>query len=404
MQLDPIFEEAQALRMELTENRRWLHAHAEVGFALNETKEYVRKQLTNMGYTPRECGKAGLTVTVGGKKPGKTFLLRADMDALPIAEESGEAFSCTNGSMHACGHDMHTAMLLGAARLLKNHEDEICGTVKLMFQPAEEIFEGSHDMIENGVLEDPRPDAAMMIHVTAATPMPSGTIVICAPGVSAPAADYFTIKVQGKGCHGSAPQNGVDALTAASHILIALQEIQARELSASEEAVLTIGTFNGGNASNAIADSAVMGGTIRTYDEQTRAALKKRMEEISVAIAGAFRASATVEFGSGCPTLVNDRDLAESMERYLTDLLGPGKAFSAAAFQTGGKPSRGGGSEDFAYISQEVPSLMLALAAGEPSKGYSFPQHHPKVRFDEEVLTTGTAVFVCAAMRWLSEH
>ncbi|MGN0316004.1 MAG: M20 family metallopeptidase [Fusicatenibacter sp.] len=402
--MDPIFEEAQALRMELTENRRWLHAHAEVGFALNETKEYVRKQLTNMGYTPRECGKAGLTVTVGGKKPGKTFLLRADMDALPIAEESGEAFSCTNGSMHACGHDMHTAMLLGAARLLKNHEDEICGTVKLMFQPAEEIFEGSHDMIENGVLEDPRPDAAMMIHVTAATPMPSGTIVICAPGVSAPAADYFTIKVQGKGCHGSAPQNGVDALTAASHILIALQEIQARELSASEEAVLTIGTFNGGNASNAIADSAVMGGTIRTYDEQTRAALKKRMEEISVAIAGAFRASATVEFGSGCPTLVNDRDLAESMERYLTDLLGPGKAFSAAAFQTGGKPSRGGGSEDFAYISQEVPSLMLALAAGEPSKGYSFPQHHPKVRFDEEVLTTGTAVFVCAAMRWLSEH
>ncbi|MDY2938971.1 MAG: M20 family metallopeptidase [Fusicatenibacter sp.] len=404
MQMDPIYEEAKSLQTELTANRRWLHAHAEVGFGLTETKEYVKKQLITMGYTPKECGKAGLTVTVGGKKPGKTFLLRADMDALPIREESGEEFSCTNGSMHACGHDMHTAMLLGAARLLKSHEEEICGTVKLMFQPAEEIFEGSHDMIENGVLEDPRPDAAMMIHVTAATPMPSGTIVICAPGVSAPAADYFTIKVQGKGCHGSAPQNGVDALTAAAHILIALQEIQARELSASEEAVLTIGTFNGGNASNAIADSAVLGGTIRTYDEETRSYLKKRMEEIAAAVAGAFRASATVEFGSGCPTLVNDKDLAESMERYLRELLGPGKAFSAAAFQTGGKPSRGGGSEDFAYISQEVPSLMLALAAGEPSKGYQFPQHHPKVRFDEEVLSTGTAVFVCAALRWLEEH
>lgn len=398
--MENILIEAKALQAELVAHRRWLHAHAEVAFDLTRTKAYVREQLIQMGYEPVECGKAGLIVLAGGKKAGKTFLLRADMDALPMAEESGVEFASQSGTMHACGHDMHTAMLLGAAKLLKAHEDEIPGTVKLMFQPAEEIFEGSKDMIENGVLEDPRPDAALMIHVTAATPMPAGMVVICAPGVSAPAADYFTIRVQGKGCHGSAPQNGVDALTAAAHILLALQEIHSRELSASEEAVLTVGTIHGGTASNVIADSAEMGGTIRTYDEKTRAYLKERMSAIAASIAQAYRATATVEFGSGCPTLVNDGDLAEKTKTYLTELLGKQMVLSAADF---GKPMRGGGSEDFAYVSQEVPALMLALAAGEPGRGYAFPQHHPKVKFDEAVLSTGTAAFVCTAMRWLEE-
>lgn len=395
-----ILKEAKALESELVAHRRWLHQHPGVAFELTETKEYVRRQLTEMGFSPADCGKAGLVAAVGGKKEGKTFLLRADMDALPIPEESGVEFASTNGAMHACGHDMHTAMLLGAAKLLKAHEDEICGTVKLMFQPAEEIFEGGKDMIEHGVLENPKPDTALMIHVTAAIPMSAGRIIVCAPGVSAPAADYFTIKVQGKGCHGSAPQNGIDALTAASHILLALQEIHARELPASEEAVLTIGTFHGGAASNVIADSAELGGTIRTYDEKTRSFLKERMTQIAQSVAAAYRATATVEFGSGCPTLVNDGDLAKQTKRYLTDLLGAEMVLSAA--DLGGM--RGGGSEDFAYVSHEVPSLMLALAAGEPDKGYAFPQHHPKVKFDESVLPIGTAAFVAAAMGWLANN
>lgn len=394
-----ILKEAMALAPELVETRRWLHQHPGVGFDIGETKEFVREKLTEMGLSPADCGKAGLVATVGGKKPGKVFLLRADMDALPIREESGVEFASSNGAMHACGHDMHTAMLLGAAKILKAHEDEICGTVKLMFQPAEEIFEGGKDMIASGVLENPRPDAALMIHVTAAMPMPAGMIVVCAPGVSAPAADYFTIKVQGKGCHGSAPWNGVDALTAASHILLALQELHARELPASEEAVLTIGTFQGGTASNVIADSAELGGTIRTYDEKTRSFLKERMTEIAESVAKAYRATATVEFGSGCPTLVNDGALAGKVTGYLREMLGRG-VLSAADFGNG---ARGGGSEDFAYVSQEVPALMLALAAGEPDKGYAFPQHHPKVRFDETVLPIGAAAFTQAAMRWLAE-
>ena len=401
MTKEQILQEASALQEEIRSHRLWLHTHAETGFDLTETKPYVKSTLTEMGYTVQECGKAGLVTTVG-KPGGKVILLRADMDALPIAEEADVDFACKNGRMHACGHDMHTAMLLGAAKILKAHESELGGTVKLMFQPAEEIFEGSKDMIASGVLENPRPDAALMIHVAAGMPLPAGTVVVSAPGVSAPAADYFTIRVHGKGCHGSAPQNGIDPLTAAAHILIALQEIHARELSASDEAVLTIGTFHAGEAGNVIPDTATMGGTIRTYDEKTRAYLKERMTAIAQSIAEAFRASAEVSFGSGCPTLVNDKDLSEKVTGYLKDLLGANRAFTTAELN-GGKPARGGGSEDFAYVSHEVPSLMLALAAGEPSKGYPYPQHHPKVKFDESVLSTGAAVFVDCAINYLRE-
>lgn len=401
MTKEQIMQEAAALQEEIKAHRLWLHTHAETGFDLTETKPYVKSTLTEMGYTVQECGKAGLVTTVG-KPGGKVLLLRADMDALPIAEEADVDFACKNGRMHACGHDMHTAMLLGAAKILKAHESELDGMVKLMFQPAEEIFEGSKDMIASGVLENPRPDAALMIHVAAGMPLPAGTVVVSAPGVSAPAADYFTIRVHGKGCHGSAPQNGIDPLTAAANILIALQEIHARELSASDEAVLTIGTFHAGEAGNVIPDTATMGGTIRTYDEKTRAYLKERMTAIAKNVAEAFRASAEVSFGSGCPTLVNDKDLSEKVTGYLKDLLGANRAFTTAEL-SGGKPARGGGSEDFAYVSHEVPSLMLALAAGEPSKGYPYPQHHPKVKFDESVLSTGAAVFVDCALQYLRE-
>lgn len=401
MTKEQILREAKALQEEIKSHRLWLHTHAETGFDLTETKPYVKSALMKMGYTVQECGKAGLVTTVG-KPGGKVILLRADMDALPIAEEADVEFACQNGRMHACGHDMHTAMLLGAAKILKAHESELDGMVKLMFQPAEEIFEGSKDMIASGVLENPRPDAALMIHVAAGMPLPAGTVVVSAPGVSAPAADYFTIRVHGKGCHGSAPQNGIDPLTAAAHILIALQEIHARELSASDEAVLTIGTFHAGEAGNVIPDTATMGGTIRTYDEKTRAYLKERITAIAKNVAEAFRASADVSFGSGCPTLVNDKGLSETVTGYLKNLLGANRAFTTAEL-SGGKPARGGGSEDFAYVSHEVPSLMLALAAGEPSKGYVYPQHHPKVKFDESVLSTGAAVFVDCALQYLRE-
>ena len=407
MTSEKLLQEAEALRAQILAERRWLHENAETGFDLNKTHAFVKQELADMGYQPVDCGRAGIVALAGGKKPGKVFLLRADMDALPIQEESGVEFACKSGNMHACGHDLHTAMLLGAARLLKAHEAEIPGTVKLMFQPAEEIFEGSHDMIEAGLLENPKVDAALMIHVMAGMPFPAGTVIVSAPGVSAPAADYFEIKGRGKGCHGSMPNTGIDPLTAAAHILIGLQELQARELAMDDRAVLTIGTMNAGTAANVIPDSVTMGGSIRTFDEETRAMLKKRMAEIAGGIAQAFRAEADVAFGSGCPTLVNDRDLSACCETYVKELLGKGKAFSVAelnAMSGGGSSSKSAGSEDFAYVSQEVPSIMLALASGQPEKGYGYPQHHPMVKFDESVLAGGSAVYAYTALRWLEDH
>ena len=405
MKPEALLLEANEMQATVLLERRTLHQCPGTGFDISETLAFVKKELTDMGLRPVDCGRAGVTALIGGKRPGKVFLLRADMDALPICEEADVDFASQNGKMHACGHDLHTAMLLGAARLLKAHEDEIDGTVKLMFQPAEEIFEGSHDMIEAGLLENPKVDAALMIHVMAGMPFPAGTVIVSAPGVSAPAADYFEIKVQGKGCHGSMPNTGVDPLTAAAHILIALQEIHARELAMDDRAVLTIGTMNAGTASNVIPDAVVMGGSIRTFDEETRAFIKQRMAEIAGGTAKAFRAEASVTFGSGCPTLVNDKDLSLCCEKYMKELLGQGKAFSVAELSVmGGGSSKSAGSEDFAYVSQEVPSVMMALAAGQPEKGYRYPQHHPMAKFDESVLPGGSAVYAYAALRWLEEH
>lgn len=407
MRAEELIREAVEMKAEITEKRKYLHAHAETGFALDETLPYVKAELEKMGYMPKICGRAGLVALAGGKRPGKVFLLRADMDALSGREQSGVDFASDNGCMHACGHDMHTAMLLGAAKLLKMHEDEINGTVKLMFQPAEEIFEGSADMIRAGVLEDPRVDAALMIHVMAGMPLEPGTVIVSDPGVSAPAADYFEIRVKGKGCHGSMPNMGVDPLIAAAHILIAMQEISARELAMNDRAVLTFGTMHAGAAANAIPDEAVMGGSLRTFDEGVRSAVRQRMTDIATDIAKAFRAEAEVTFGSGCPTLKNDGELSADACRYVKELLGEGRTFTVTELKTGNKgggASGSAGSEDFAYVSQKVPSVMLALAAGQPEKGYSYPQHHPMVRFDNDALDIGSAVYAYTAMRWLGDH
>ena len=407
MKAKQVLEEAYMLQDSMITDRRYLHRHAETGFALKDTVSYVKKELLSAGYSPEECGKAGLVALAGNKRPGRTFLLRCDMDALPISEEGDVDFSCPSGNMHACGHDMHTSMLLGAAKLLKKHEDEIEGTVKLMFQPAEESFEGSADMIASGLLKAPDVDAALMIHVTAGMPFPAGSVIVSAPGVSAPAADYFEIKVQGKGCHGSMPNIGIDPLTAAAHILIALQEIQTRELAMNDRAVLTFGTMHAGTAANVIPDVVVMGGSLRTFDEEIRCFIKQRITEVAEHTARAFRTKANVSFGSGCPTLINDEALSRCTHGYITELLGKEMAFSVSDLNAPGidkKASRTAGSEDFAYVSQQVPSIMLALAAGQPEKGYTHPQHHPKVKFDEAALPCGCAAYAYTALRWLEEH
>lgn len=413
MNATDLLNEATSLQDKLIEIRHYLHTHPGIGFDIQETYQYVHDQLVQMGYVPHSYGKAGLIATVGhktasdGTAQDKTILLRADMDALPIQEEADVDYKSTNSNMHACGHDMHTTMLLGAAQLLKNHEDELQGQVVLCFQPAEETLEGAKDMIEAGVLRDTTPDAALMIHVTVGMPFETGTVVVCNSGVSAPAADYFEIKIQGKGCHGAMPQMGVDPITVAAHIVTSLQEIHARELSMFDDAVLTIGSLHAGNAANAIPDTATLSGTIRAYDEEVRNFIKNRIEEIITSIATSFRAEAKLEFTSTCPTLVNDATLSCDIVSYMKELLGPQKAFTKAellALSIQNKTSKAVGSEDFAYFSQEVPSIMLALAAGNGQTGCDYPLHHPKVILDENALNVGSAVYAYNAIRWLEMH
>ena len=404
-----LLSEAKEMQLLLTKHRRYLHSHPELGFYLSQTKEYVKKELISIGYEPVECGKCGLIVLAGNKKSGKTFLIRADMDALPISEQAEVDFHSKNkGKMHACGHDMHTAMLLGAARLLKTHESEIKGTVKLMFQPAEETLEGAKDMLEAGVLENPKTDAALMIHVTLGMPLSTGSAIICDGGISAPAADYFEIKIQGKGCHGAMPELGVDPISIASHIVIALQELHARELAMADDAVLTIGTMQAGDANNIIPDTAVLRGTMRAYDENVRNRLKNRLIEICNGTAKTFRGIADVTFTSGCPSLLNNADVSSDIAKYCKELLGEKRAYSQSELRSlsasDTKASKATGSEDFSYISHQVPSVMIALAAGNSENGCPYPLHHPKVIFDENVLAYGSAIYAYTAIRWLEEH
>ncbi|MBO7298074.1 MAG: amidohydrolase [Clostridia bacterium] len=395
--MENLLKQAKDLQEDLVKIRRDLHECAETGFALTQTLALVRGELKKLGYTPQKCGRAGLIATVG--KGAKCFLLRADMDALKISEKSGERFACKNGNMHACGHDLHTAMLLGATRLLKANEDKLNGQVKLLFQPAEEILEGAKNVLNAGVLKNPKVHAAMALHVATGVELVTGTAVV-ASGVSAPAADYFAIEVQGKGCHGSTPWNGIDALTVAARILLALQEIHARELPLAHSAVLTVGAIEGGKTGNAICDCALLHGTLRAFDEGVREKIKMRVKEIAKKIAKAFGAKAKVVYGGGCPTLLNDKDLSVFALNKARELLGKKSAFSVAEL-SGGERAKNGGSEDFAYITHEVPSVMVSLAAGEKGKGYEYPLHHPKVTFDESALCVGAALYAHIAIEWL---
>lgn len=395
--MDELLKKAKGLQTELVAMRRYLHENAETGFKLPKTLAYIEKQLMDMGYSPKKCGKAGLVVEVG--KGEKTILLRADIDALAIAEKTGLPYACKYGNMHACGHDMHATMLLGAAKLLKEEEEKLKGRVRLLFQPAEEVLEGAKDCIEAGVLKGV--SAALMMHVLTAFNSTMVGAIISSEGVSAPAADYFKIEVQGKGCHGSAPWKGVDSLTVAARVLLGMQELSAREISPSSPAVLTVGSLRSGEVGNAISDKTVLYGTLRSFDEDTRLFVKKRMECIAKNTARSFRATAKVIYEGGCPTLVNDGRVSAMVEKAAKKILGKQRVVSSN--ELGGDVRKNsGGSEDFAYISHAVPSVMIGLVAGAQEDGYNYPLHHPKVRFDEDVLFEGVALLVGGAFALLA--
>ncbi len=392
--MNKIIEQAQAIKEELIEYRRIIHQHPEVGSELPKTKTFVMNKLKEFGYEPTEICESGIVATITGTK-GKTFLLRADMDALPMKEETTCDFKSTNGCMHSCGHDMHTAMLLGAAKLLKQNQEQIEGTIKLVFQPDEEGFTGAKQMIAAGVLENPKVDAAMAMHVHSGTP---SNLVLCGLGTSIAGCNRFRIIVNGTGCHGAMPETGVDPINIAAHIYLSLQEIIAREISPTHPAVVTIGKFVGGEAPNIIPGQVIMEGTIRSLDKDLGDFIFNRMNEIVISTAKMFRGSAELIELSSVPPLANDDQLANEITSYVKELIGHQ---SVILFEQGGM-----GSEDFASYSYEVPSIYLLLGAGTKDENplYGQPMHNEKVLFNEDILVTGAAIHTYSALMWLKNN
>ncbi|MEI5994736.1 M20 metallopeptidase family protein [Candidatus Enterococcus mansonii] len=385
---------AHSLEEELIQIRRHLHQNPEIGMDLPKTVAFVKNKLKEYGYEPKACGESGITV-LAGKKSGKTFLLRGDMDALPIKELTNLSFKSENGYMHACGHDMHTTMLLGAAKILKEFEDELEGQVKLLFQPGEEILSGSKVCIENHVLENPKVDAGMMIHVFPFKGFKVGQIMPTPAGTFMASADWFEIKVKGRGGHGSQPETSIDPINVAVHIYTALQELSAREIGSEERFVLTIGEFIGGTpgASNIIPETTVMKGTLRTLKEEVRGQIKERMVVIAENIAKAFRAEAEVIFTNGCTTNINDPKVTDFAKHSLTETFGADRIVDIPV----STPLMG--SEDFGEISQLIPTTTVLLVASEELINL----HNPAIVFDESVLVEGAKIYSDTALSWLKK-
>ena len=390
-----ILEAAEQLKEELLQIRRTIHQNPEAGPSLPHTKAFVMKKLREYGYQPEEICESGIVATLEGGKPGKTILLRADMDALSILEKAPVSFASENGKMHACGHDMHATMLLGAAKLLMEHREEIEGKVKLVFQPDEEGFTGAKAMLKAGVLENPSVDAGLALHVNSGTPSGMGR---CGMGTCMAGCTLFRIQVKGTGCHGAMPETGVDPINIAAHIYLSLQEIIAREVAPTKPAVVTIGKFVGGKAPNIIPGEVVMEGTIRTLDRELSEQIFQRIQEISSQTAALFRGAAEVTEIASAPPLLNNKEMVKEMAGYVGELVDPSKVI---VFEQGGM-----GSEDFASYTYEIPCSYLLVGAGIPQENELFgkPMHNECVVFNEDILPLGSAIYAYSAMKWLQTH
>ncbi len=394
MNSEQIYKEAQELREEIIENRRRIHSIAEVGMDLPGTVDHVMTKLAEYGLEPKRCGRAGVTATVG--KGGKCILLRADMDALPMKEETGLEFAATNGNCHSCGHDCHPAMLLGAAKLLKAHESELKGTVKFMFQPGEEVGQGAQDMIDNGLMEDPHVDAALGLHTAITFPDAFTGSLKCIKGYYGKFVGGLTITIHGKDAHGAASWKGVDALTVASFIDLALQSVIAREIPSDEQAILLTGTMHGGTTNNSVAGTATMGITLRAADQEKWDFLLERVMQIAEHIAAAFRATITIEREHTIPAPYNDPDLTDRYAEYAREILGDEMVILTDKAM--------GAGDDFAHVTDTVPGALLNLGFGSRGEGYVTGGHNPKVIFNEDALPYGTAVLTWLSARWLEEN
>lgn len=379
--MERIKHEAMAMADALTRARRRLHAFAECGFSLPKTREFVLTALKNVGYAPRDMGEGGIVAQTDGKRAhAPTVLLRADMDALPIQEETRLSFRAENGCAHACGHDMHTAMLLGAAALLAERADTLPFRVRFAFEAAEETLSGARALLAADVLKEVR--AALALHVIPALPYPTGTVLLPPAGVGAPAAVFFEMRIRGESAHAGERSRGRDALAAAVRLYTLMTEA-ARDIG--EDFLLSVGRLTAGDAPNVVAGHATLFGTFRSVDEEKNAAFRAWL----LRLVRESEEDVTVAFGGSCPPLVNDGSALSVMEAMLKRTDTPFLSLPAGG---------GAASEDFALFAEQIPSVMLALAAGEAARGYQHPLHHPAVLFDEDALPHGAALYAMGAL------
>lgn len=373
------------VRERVVELRRTIHRHPELGFEEQQTQALVERELQALGIEHRRIAKTGVVGVIRGAKPGHVVGLRADMDALPITEKSGEPFASeVPGKMHACGHDAHTAMLLGAARILQGMRADLSGAVVLLFQPAEEGPGGAEVMIAEGALDDPKVEAAAMLHVDHR--LNAGTIGVT-PGPVNASADEFYITVKGRGGHGAYPHTAADAIPAASAMVSALQTIASRETDPLKSVVVTVGTINGGYRNNVIADEVKMSGTLRAHDPEIRNGLEARVRRILDGVAAAYGVKVELQLNYGYPPVVNNVALAENFSRYM-------KTHSGLQVE---RPAPTMGAEDFAYFAQRVPGVHIRLGIRNEQSGAVHSGHSPEFRIDEAALPVGVQTLVAFA-------
>ncbi|MCG0275453.1 MAG: amidohydrolase [Thermosediminibacteraceae bacterium] len=392
-----VLEEVKKVENDIINWRRELHKIPEVGFDLPKTVDFVKMRLEEMGIEYKVLVNGSAVVgLIRGAHPGRTIALRADMDALPIKEETGLPFASINENMHACGHDAHTAILLGVAKVLNKYKDFLKGNVKLLFQPAEEGPGGAKPMIEEGALEDPKVDGVLGLHVgNISDELKPGSIGYSYSNLMA-CLDRFKIKVVGKGAHGAYPELSVDPVVIASQLVVNLQQIVSREISPSTPAVVTIGKIHGGTAYNIIPDAVELEGTVRAIDQNVREYIAMRIEEIARGITSGMRAKCEYEYVFGYPPLVNNEEFTREFVKSAKKILKEDQIIEIK------KPLMGG--EDMAYFLQKVPGTFFFLCNPMEIDGEVHPHHNSKFAIDEKHLKTGAAVLLQATVDLLENN
>lgn len=391
MKRKSILEEAREINDWLIDIRRDFHKNPELGFQEIRTQGKIMEYLDQLGIKYKKIANTGVLGIIRGKKEGKTVALRADMDALPIQDAKDVPYKSTvPGKMHACGHDAHTTILLGAARLLKKREDEISGNVKLFFQPAEETFGGAKPMIEQGAMDSPKVDAVFGLHV-------SGNIRVGEIGIRYgkmnASSDTIKIIIRGNSSHGAYPHRGTDAIVISASIISSLQSIVSRNIDPLNSAVVTLGTINGGSQDNIIADRVELKGTLRSLDPETREETKKRIEKIVTKTAESMGGIGQVEWEEGYIALINNDDMVDIAKDSGISILGENNVHEL------GKPSLG--VEDFSYFAEAAPAAFFRLGC-KTKDSLEKEAHHPLFDIDEECLSIGVALQVNNALSFLN--